>query len=72
MFIAIYRKNYIKIFYKTVAKTCKKILLKVEHGFNNTNLAIKVKVENFPLQLKSQITKQLLTPISVDKGFTHS
>ena len=33
---------------------------------DNTNLITKVKVENFHLQLKSHITKQLLTSITID------
>ena len=49
---------------KTVARIVRKTL--VEHYFNNTNLVTKVKVETFHSQLKSQITKQLLTSISVD------
>ena len=47
---------------KTVAKTCEKSLL-VEHDFNNTNLVTKVKIPHS--QLKSHITKQLLTSMSV-------
>ena len=33
---------------------------------NNSNLIIKLKVENFHSQLKSHITKQLLTSIYAD------
>ena len=50
----------------TVAKTCEKVLrclrLKVEHVFNNKSESSNI----FHSYLKSDITKQLLTSISVD------
>ena len=54
-------KYYIKYVFKKFTKTCEKV-----QKLNLTNLVTKVKVENFHSQLKSHITKQLLTSISVD------
>ena len=48
-----------KIFLKTVVKTC-------ENDFSNTIFVAKVKVKVLHKWLKSNITKQLLTSISVD------
>ena len=48
-----------KIFLKTVVKTC-------ENDFSNTIFVAKVKVKVLHKWLKSHITKQLLTSISVD------
>ena len=52
-------KKIPKIFLKTVVKSC-------ENDFSNTILVAKVKVRVFHKWLKSHITKQLMTSISVD------